>query len=176
MEEKIKINFNNLINSLPSLEIKEEYIKERKIYLKEFIKKGFPNKRIEDWKFSDLNQIISSNIKELKFLNYELTNTEYDQKNFIKNFEHNKIIFINGLISKIDFSYEEKSKIEVVDNLAEENTKKISQLSVGPSEFTNNEENSLRYIFLSLMYSSLISNEGKLLIKLLKFIFIFSSI
>ena len=28
---------------------------------------GFPNKRVEDWKFSDLNQIISSNIKNLRF-------------------------------------------------------------------------------------------------------------
>ena len=123
MEEKININFNNLIKNLPSLEVRDEYVKERKIYLEEFIKKGFPNKRIEDWKFSDLNQIISSNIKELNFLNYEQTNIEYDKTNLIKNFEHNKIIFINGLISKIDFSYEEKSKIEVADNLTEENTK-----------------------------------------------------
>ena len=69
MEEKININFNNLIKNLPSLEVRDEYVKERKIYLEEFIKKGFPNKRIEDWKFSDLNQIISSNIKELNFLN-----------------------------------------------------------------------------------------------------------
>jgi len=143
MEEKININFNNLIKNLPSLEVRDEYVKERKIYLEEFIKKGFPNKRIEDWKFSDLNQIISSNIKELNFLNYEQTNIEYDKTNLIKNFEHNKIIFINGLISKIDFSYEEKSKIEVADNLTEENTKKISRLSVGPSEFTSNQENPL---------------------------------
>ena len=27
-----------------------------------FIEQGFPNKRIEDWKFSDLNQIIKKNI------------------------------------------------------------------------------------------------------------------
>jgi len=143
MEEKIKINFNNLIENLPPLEIRDEFIKERKIYLEEFIKKGFPNKRIEDWKFSDLNQIISSNIKELKFLNYDVANIKYDQINFIKNFEHNKIIFINGLVSKIDFDYEEKARIEVADNLTEENTKKISRLSTGPTEFTNNEENSL---------------------------------
>ena len=42
MEEKIKINFNNLIENLPSLEIRDERVKERKIYLEEFIKKGFP--------------------------------------------------------------------------------------------------------------------------------------
>ncbi len=34
----------------------------------------------------------------------------------MNNFDHNKIIFINGLISKFDFSYEEKNKIEIIDN------------------------------------------------------------
>ena len=29
--------------------------------------------------------------------------------------EHNKIIFINGKIEKIDFSYEDQNKIEVKD-------------------------------------------------------------
>ena len=32
-----------------------------------FIEQGFPNKRIEDWKFSDLNQIISTNFENLDF-------------------------------------------------------------------------------------------------------------
>ena len=34
----------------------------------------------------------------------------------INNFEHNKIIFVNGLVSKLDFNYEEKNKIEIVDS------------------------------------------------------------
>ena len=32
-----------------------------------FLEQGFPNKRIEDWKFSDLNQIISTNFENLAF-------------------------------------------------------------------------------------------------------------
>ena len=39
MEEKIKINFNNLIENLPPLEIRDEFIKERKIYLHDFFER-----------------------------------------------------------------------------------------------------------------------------------------
>ena len=113
MEEQLKIDFNKVIKNLkPS----KKDIELREKNLNEFIKNGFPNKRIEEWKFSDLNQIISSNIKELKFFNEETKLHEFDQSILVNNFDHNKIIFINGLISKFDFSYEEKNKIEIIDN------------------------------------------------------------
>jgi len=112
MEEQLKIDFDKIIKNLkPS----KRDIKLRKKNLNKFIKNGFPNKRIEDWKFSDLNQIISSNIKELKFFNDETVPEKFDQSILINNFEHNKIIFINGLVSKLDFNYEEKNKIEIID-------------------------------------------------------------
>ena len=69
--------------------------------LKNFIDKGFPNKRIEDWKFSDLNHIISSNIENLSFYD-DKTYEPKDQVSLINKFEHNKIIFINGAISKVE--------------------------------------------------------------------------
>ena len=112
MEEQLKIDFNKVIKNLkPS----KKDIELREKNLNKFIKNGFPNKRIEDWKFSDLNQIISSNIKKLKFFNDEIKPDEFDQSILINNFDHNKIIFINGLISKFDFKYEEKNKIEIID-------------------------------------------------------------
>ena len=112
MEEQLKIDFDKVIKNLkPS----KQEIELREKNLNEFIKNGFPNKRIEDWKFSDLNQIISSNIKELKFFNDKTVPEKFDQSILINNFEHNKIIFINGLVSKLDFNYEEKDKIEIVD-------------------------------------------------------------
>ena len=112
MEEQLKIDFDKIIKNLkPS----KRDIELREKNLNKFIKNGFPNKRIEDWKFSDLNQIISSNIKELKFFNDEIKPGEFDQSILINNFDHNKIIFINGLISKFDFNYEEKDKIEIID-------------------------------------------------------------
>ena len=110
MEEQLKIDFDKVIKNLkPS----KKDIELRKKNLNQFIENGFPNKRIEDWKFSDLNQIISSNIKELKFFNNETKPNKFDKSILISNFDHNKIIFVNGLISKIDFNYEEKSKIEI---------------------------------------------------------------
>ena len=113
MEEQLKIDFDKVIKNLkPS----KKDIELREKNLNEFIKNGFPNKRIEDWKFSDLNQIISSNIKELKFFSEQTKPDEFDQSILVNNFDHNKIIFINGLISKFDFSYEEKNKIEIIDN------------------------------------------------------------
>ena len=112
MEKQLKIDFDKVIKNLkPS----KKDIELRQKNLNEFIKNGFPNKRIEDWKFSDLNQIISSNIKELKFFNNQIRPDEFDQSTLINNFDHNKIIFVNGLISKVDFNYEEKSKIEIID-------------------------------------------------------------
>ena len=113
MEEQLKIDFDKIIKNL---KLSKRDIELRKKNLNKFIKNGFPNKRIEDWKFSDLNKIISSNIKELKFFNDEIKPGEFDQSILINNFDHNKIIFINGLISKFDFNYEEKDKIEIIDS------------------------------------------------------------
>jgi Fe-S cluster assembly protein SufD len=113
MEEQLKIDFDKVIKHL---KLSKQEIELREKNLNEFIKNGFPNKRIEDWKFSDLNQIISSNIKELKFFNDETVPEKFDQSILINNFEHNKIIFVNGLVSKLDFNYEEKDKIEIIDS------------------------------------------------------------
>jgi len=112
MEEQLKIDFDKVIKNLKT---SKEDIEVRKKNLNEFIKNGFPNKRIEDWKFSDLNQIISSNIKELKFFNDKTIPDEFDQSILINSLDHNKIILINGLISKFDFNYEEKNKIEIIN-------------------------------------------------------------
>jgi len=118
MHEQLKIDFYKVIKKLkPS----KKNIELREKNLNEFIKNGFPNKRIEDWKFSDLNQIILSNIKELKFFNNQTRPDEFDQSTLVNNFDHNKIIFVNGLISKVDFNYEEKSKIEIIDTQETEN-------------------------------------------------------
>ena len=79
----------------------------------EFAKLGFPNKRLEDWKFSDFNKIIT------KFNNI---NVDLDEKtqlkfnNYIKEFEHNKIVFINGFYNSHSFEFENEDKI-VFDNL-----------------------------------------------------------
>jgi|TARA_B110000438_G_scaffold246651_1_gene248326 Fe-S cluster assembly protein SufD len=114
MEEQLRADFDRVVKSL---KLSDKNIELRKKNLNEFIKNGFPNKRKEDWKFFDLNQIIKSNIKNLNFFNNISTPTKNDETIYIKNFEHNKIIFVNGSISLIDFGYEEKNKIEIEKDL-----------------------------------------------------------
>ena len=55
MENQIKSNFEKMISKLNFTNAQKK-IKEKNIH--NFLIKGFPNKRIEDWKFSDLKQII----------------------------------------------------------------------------------------------------------------------
>ena len=113
MLEQIKIDFEK---SIKNLNLTDKKVELRKKNLEKFIEKGFPNRRVEEWKFSDLNQIISSNIKDLSFFNKVTEQSNYDQSLIVKNFDHNKIIFINGLPSKVDFEYEEKNSIEIIEN------------------------------------------------------------
>ena len=99
--EQLKIDFDKVIKSL---KLSDENINSRKKNLDLFVENGFPNKRAEDWKFSDLNQIISSNIENLSF-HSDLELGEIDETIFIDKFAHNKIIFLNGVISKVDFNF-----------------------------------------------------------------------
>src|SRR6056300_156440 len=111
MENNIKINFENYLNK-KNFSSSQKEIKESNF--NNFIKNGFPNKRIEDWKFSDLKNIITTNFENIDFSKKEeQSNIE---ENFTFDLEHNKIVFINGIISKIDFSYEDEKKIVVEQN------------------------------------------------------------
>ena len=42
-------------------------ISAREKHFNQFLEDGFPSKRIEDWKFSDLNSILDKNLKVFKF-------------------------------------------------------------------------------------------------------------
>jgi len=111
--EQLKIDFNKVIKSL---KLSDENIDIRKKNFNQFVENGFPNKRVEDWKFSDLNQIISSNIENLRFhSDLELNNV--DETIFVDKFAHNKIIFLNGEISNIDFSQEDETKVLLTRDL-----------------------------------------------------------
>ena len=113
MKEQLKIDFEK-IKKVSSFSSKD--IETKKFYLDKFIKSGFPNRKLENWKFLDLEQIINKNINELSFYNDYSTTNKIDTSIFIDGLEHNKIIFINGRIEKIDFSYEDKNQIEIFDD------------------------------------------------------------
>ncbi len=112
MENQLKNDFEKIVKT-SGFSKKDVDIK--KIYLNEFIKKGFPSKKLENWKFSDISQIIKKHIGELNFYNdYSLPN-KVDSSIFVNGLEHNKIVFINGRIEKIEFNYEDENKIEIKD-------------------------------------------------------------
>tara|TARA_Y100000591_G_scaffold92208_1_gene78008 strand:+ start:277 stop:474 length:198 start_codon:yes stop_codon:yes gene_type:complete len=65
MEQKIKTDFDKFISNS---NFSNQEIKLKKEALDKFLKNGFPNRKLENWKFSDINQIIQKNIGELKIL------------------------------------------------------------------------------------------------------------
>ena len=116
MEKQLRTDFKKIIESSNFSE-KEIITKEK--YLNKFIQNGFPGKKNEEWKFLDLNQAIKSNIENLDYFNENLPN-EVDPKIYVDGLEHNKIVFINGRIEKIDFKYEESDKFEIKDQFDSE--------------------------------------------------------
>ena len=94
---------------------------ERKKNLELFLKTGLPNKKDENWKFSDLNFIISKNFKQI-------TNNDdlkFDKKiKLIDDFEHNYILLVNGIFKSCDIKYEDKEKLKV------ESLKSLENLSL----------------------------------------------
>tara|TARA_B100000965_G_scaffold399334_1_gene419112 strand:+ start:207 stop:1457 length:1251 start_codon:yes stop_codon:yes gene_type:complete len=111
--ENFKADFEK---SLKGKDLSEKEIFFKNLNAKKFSEQGFPNKKNEDWKFSDLNQIIKREIGELNFFSENLENSEVDKENFVNQIEHNKLVFINGQLVHIDFNSEDKDKIEFLDN------------------------------------------------------------
>ena len=135
MKEQLQKDFDNTIKNLT---LSQRDIEIKKFYLDNFINKGFPNRKEEDWKFSDLNQIIKKNIGELSFYSDYTSTNKVDTSVFVDGLEHNKIVFINGRIEKIDFDYEKKDQIEIIDQSETINKfNNNSSLSDLNSAFTN---------------------------------------
>ncbi len=104
MENLFNIDFKRI----PSFNDKEAAEREKNFEL--FLKRGFPNKKDENWKFSDLNYIIRKNFKNI-------TNNDdykFDEKiELINDFDHNKIILINGSLESCDLQFEESGKVTI---------------------------------------------------------------
>ena len=69
MREQLEIDFENLLNTTS---FSEKDIKFKKDHLTKFIKSGFPSRKLENWKFLDLNQIIILNLKISVGMNFGL--------------------------------------------------------------------------------------------------------
>ena len=114
MTEQLQLDFEKIFKTS---DISQKEIDFKRNYLEKFIENGFPNRRQENWKFLDISQIIKKNIGDLSFFNdYSIPN-KINSSIFINGLEHNKIIFINGRIEKIDFNYEDQNKIQISDKI-----------------------------------------------------------
>ena len=124
MNENFKISPSE-INKIKVLNQKDKNF--RLENLKLFNQQGFPTRNHEDWKFSDINQIFSKNFKNLESFKNEIKPKSI---NFIKEFDHNHILMVNGKLESSEFKFEDKNKIKIK--------------SYTESNFSmNNEENSL---------------------------------
>ena len=117
MTEQLQLDFDKIIKTS---NISKKDIELKRNHLEKFIESGFPNRKQENWKFLDISQIIKKNIGELSFFNDYSISNKIDPSVFVDGLEHNKIIFINGRIEKIDFNYEEKNNIEIKDETGSE--------------------------------------------------------
>jgi hypothetical protein len=79
----------------------------RTLSLNLFNKHGYPTRKDEDWKQSQLNYFLENN----KQLEVYKTNNETINEKVFENFKHNKIIIVNGLVQKTDFVGKDKDKL-----------------------------------------------------------------
>ena len=100
--------FNINLNKIPISSKKEEINRKKNLEL--FLDGGFPNRKDENWKFTDLNLIIKKNFKKINN-NFDFS---FERKiDLINEFEHNNIIMVNGLYQSSDLKFEEKEKVKI---------------------------------------------------------------
>ncbi len=104
-----------------------------------FITLGFPNKKQEHWKYTDLKNIISRNFENLQIFK-DNKKLKFNNELLIKDFEHNKIILLNGFFIESSFSFEDKKKIKIKSlKSLFENKKEFEKIK----NYFNDEQNSL---------------------------------
>ncbi len=160
MEQKLKTDFDKFISTS---NFSTQEIKLKKVALDNFLKNGFPSRKLENWKFSDINQIIQKNIGELTFYNDYNIENEINDEIFIKEIEHNKIVIVNGKVEQLSFEYEESDKINLttLDNFNQNPNDENSLLSLNNS-FSNKIHNILvkkNYSFKKPLIIYQITNE-----------------
>ncbi len=111
MIENFKVNFSE-IDKIKKISQEEKDFRIKNLNL--FNKKGFPNKKHEDWKFSDLREIVQKNFKKLNVSNIS---SKVKKINLIEDFDHNYIMVVNGELISSNFKFEEKNKIKIKTSL-----------------------------------------------------------
>ncbi len=115
-------NFKISLKEIDKINLINEDDKNYRIKNLEFFnQKGFPTKKEEDWKFSDLREIFYKNFKKI-----DINNIHHEENKFrlIKDFDHNYILLINGRFIRSDFKFEDKNKIQIT-GYKEENFSRV---------------------------------------------------
>ena len=133
--------FNINLNKIPISSKKEKINRKKNLEL--FLDGGFPNRKDENWKFTDLNLIIKKNFKKINN-NFDFS---FERKiDLINEFEHNNIIMVNGLYQSSDLKFEEKEKVKIeslksLDESISQSSNNLyclnKALSIGGFSFTN---------------------------------------
>ena len=97
MEQLFKID----LKKIPTSSKKE--VEERKKNFDLFLKSGLPNKKDENWKFTDLNFIIKKNFNKIT----NNSQFKFEKKiEYIDDFEHNHILLVNGVFKSSNIKFE----------------------------------------------------------------------
>ena len=98
------------IEEIKNLSLEEINLRKKNLNL--FHQSGFPNKKNEDWKFTDLNSILGKNFNNI--INKDFISEDKKLK-IIEEFEHNFIFVVDGKLISESFDYEDKNKIFLKD-------------------------------------------------------------
>ncbi len=94
------------IEKIKNLSLEEKNLRKKNLDL--FYQNGFPNKKNEDWKFTDLSSILNNSFNSIA--NKDFSSDDKKLK-LIDEFEHNYIFLVDGKLNSNSFDHEEKDKI-----------------------------------------------------------------
>ena len=94
------------VDNIKDLSAQEKELRSKELDL--FSKNGFPNKREEAWKFTDLNTILSKNFANITNDYLPLKEKKFE---IIKEFDHNYLFVLNGKLVSNEFKFEDKNKV-----------------------------------------------------------------
>jgi Fe-S cluster assembly protein SufD len=96
------------IENIKDLSSEEKSLRKKNLDL--FFKNGFPNKKNEDWKFTDLNSILGKNFNNIANKEFVSDNKKLQ---VIEEFEHNFIFLVDGYIISNNFDFEDENNISI---------------------------------------------------------------
>ena len=96
------------VDNIIGLSSEEKEFRNKELDL--FDKNGFPNKREEAWKFTDLNTILSKNFTNITNDYISLKEKKFE---LIKEFDHNYLFVLDGKLVSNEFKFEDKNKVSI---------------------------------------------------------------